>query len=189
MADTLPTLLALSSKPWNLGFTIGKLLYHILPLISTHLENATIYRSSVPRALADMSSFIRAVDDYVAHLRLTDGCSTKFPLVPNPDSSDRKAKASQRKHVDRFTCLTEASFKSYISEHLGSVFRKWSKEQTQAFNKGVDKAVSGVQWVVYPGKNVVFEAGSGDWGFWLRNECEELGMEEVKCGGRALEGM
>jgi hypothetical protein len=92
------------------------------------------------------------------------------PLDPHSSSTSsskdsRKAEASQRKYVDPFTYLTEMAFKSYIAEHFGGVFRSWSKEETQALNKGVDKAVSGVQWVVYPSKNVAFEAGEGIGGF------------------------
>lgn len=190
MPDTLTTLLALSSKPWNLGITIGKLLYHILPLVSMHLDNPIDFATPVPRALTDMPAFVASVDDYVAHLRLTDVCSKKFPTSTSESSSDaRKVMKSQRKYVDRFTYLTEVNFRSYVAEYLGDVFRKWRKEETQAFNKGMDKAASGVQWVVYPDRNVVFEARWGDWGGWLRNECEVLGMKEVKMGRRALEEM
>ncbi|KAF1917554.1 hypothetical protein BDU57DRAFT_445993 [Ampelomyces quisqualis] len=184
----LPFLTTLCNNPWALGHAIGKLLYHIAPLISTHLDNAVDFQSPVPRALSDMNGFVESLDAYVAHLRLTDGCSEKFSTT-TLSCSDRKAKAAQRKYVDRLTYLAEATFKKYIMEIFGSVFRTWTKEQTRMFNKGVDKAVSGVQWVVYPGSNVVFGAGEGDWGVWLRNACEELGIEEVRAGRRALESM
>ncbi|KAF2028168.1 hypothetical protein EK21DRAFT_102016 [Setomelanomma holmii] len=74
-----------------------------------------------------------------------------------------------------------------VRESLAGVFHGWSPEQIELFNKGVDKALTMVQWVVYPSKNVVFEAGDGDWTAWIRGQCEELGMAEARAGRRVLE--
>jgi hypothetical protein len=67
------------------------------------------------------------------------------------------------------------------------LFASWDSEQTQIFNNGVGKVLSGVQWKIYPKANVVLEVGDGDWGVWLREQCDELGMAKVKCGESALE--
>jgi hypothetical protein len=63
--------------------------------------------------------------------------------------------------------MVETVFKKCIRETLSDVFESWSCEHTQLFNKGVDKALSGIQWVVYPDRNVAMEAGEGDWSAWL----------------------
>lgn len=58
------------------------------------------------------------------------------------------------------------------------------------FNMGVDKPLSGVQWVEYPGfQNVVIAAGTGDWAEWLKGRCERLGKERVGRGRGVLQEM
>jgi hypothetical protein len=49
--------------------------------------------------------------------------------------------------------VVEAAYETHIREVLDNVFESWTVEQTQIFNKGVEKALSGVQWVVYPCSN------------------------------------
>jgi hypothetical protein len=53
----------------------------------------------------------------------------------------------------RTTPVVEAAYETHIREVLDNVFESWTVEQTQIFNKGVEKALSGVQWVVYPCSN------------------------------------
>ncbi|KAF1942825.1 hypothetical protein EJ02DRAFT_433670 [Clathrospora elynae] len=75
-------------------------------------------------------------------------------------------------------------------EELSDVFQALDVKQTRLFNKGVNKALPGVQWVVYPDRNVVVEIGeSEDWTIWLRGQCEELGMREARDGKKVLEEM
>ncbi|OAK97431.1 hypothetical protein IQ06DRAFT_255817, partial [Phaeosphaeriaceae sp. SRC1lsM3a] len=185
---TLPEIIrilrAQRTSPWQVGHSIGLMLYHIFPLTSTHLDNDIDFSNPIPRALAHFPSFIGAVDSHIAYLRFTSGCSEKSF---SSTSSDRKAKAKRCKHIDHYTHLVEAAFKACVCEGLGDVFDKWGKEEIASFNKGVDKALSGVQWVKYPSENVVYEAGEGDWEAWLRGKCEELGMEGARRGERVLE--
>jgi hypothetical protein len=70
---------------------------------------------------------------------------------------------------------------------LGDVFQAWGSDRTRLFNKGADKALSSIQWVVYPDRNVIFEAGEDDWAVWIRGQCEELRMDEAKAGRKVLE--
>lgn len=83
--------------------------------------------------------------------------------------------------------MLEAEFKRTVLEQLSSIFQDWSVEQTRLFNKGVDKAVCGIQWVAYPEENVAMCAGDGDWATWLKERCDELGMREFGAGRKALE--
>jgi hypothetical protein len=71
---------------WNIGLEIGVILYHISPLLLTHLDNAIDYRSRLPTALLDVCEIVPALDAYISHLRMTDGCSDKFT------DDDRKGK-------------------------------------------------------------------------------------------------
>jgi hypothetical protein len=158
-------------EPWSFGYTIGVMQYHISPVVSKHLDSANDFRNKIPKSLAHVWQIVPALDMYIRHLRTTDGCSEKFP------NDDREAQKKRRKYIGRYTYMAEATFKNYIRGALGNVFEGWSVEQTRLFNKGMDKALSGIQWVLYPEKNVLVEAGEGDWAVWLRSECEELGME------------
>jgi hypothetical protein len=184
--ETLPVLRTKANEPWNLGFAVGVMLYHISPLLCTHLDNSPDFQKSVPRALTRLPGFVAAIDQYIAGLRLTDGCTKTFP---NDLDVDRKGRKPRRKYLERYMYLVESAYKNHIREALGDVFLGWNVEQTRLFNKGIDKALSGVQWVVYPDKNVAVEAGEGDWAVWLRGRCEELGMVEAKAGRKALEDM
>jgi hypothetical protein len=103
--------------------------------------------------------------------------------------SDRKARQKGKKNIERYTYIIEGTYKRYIATSLADLFASWESEQTRIFNKGVDKALSGVQWKVYPKENVVLEEGDGDWGVWLREQCEGLGMAKARCGQSALEEM
>jgi hypothetical protein len=170
-------------KPWTVGYFIGLMLYHISPLLTRHLENSMDFHNPVPKALSSVCDFVSAVDAYIVHLRLIDGCSEKFP------NDDRKTAKHRRKYIERCTYMVEAVFKNYIREVLGDIFQAWSSDQTRLFNKGADKALTGIQWVVYPDKNVVFEAIEGDWAVWIRGQCEELGMYEARAGRKVLEEM
>jgi hypothetical protein len=183
----IPTTIALlrtkTDEPWNVGYAIGVMLYHIAPMLTKHLDNAVDYRNPLPKALLHARDIVPALDAYVKQLRLTDGCAGKFP------NDDRKGKTRRRKYMRRFTYMAEAAFKNHIRLALGDVFDGWSGEQTRVFNKGVDKAMTGIQWVVYPDKNVVIEAGEGDWAVWIRGQCEELGMDEARAGRVALQDL
>jgi hypothetical protein len=165
-----------SHEPWSLGAAIGVLLYHISPLIATRLDNAIDYQNAIPSALAWAPTFVAAIDQHIAHLRLTDGCSGKFPAAP---PSDRKIMEKRRKYLERYVYIVEAAYKAHIRASLADVFHAWDTQQTQQLNKGVDKALTRVQWVVYPDENVVFEAVEGDWAVWIRGRCEELGTGHV----------
>ncbi|KAH7076309.1 hypothetical protein FB567DRAFT_563695 [Paraphoma chrysanthemicola] len=157
------------NEPWKLGVMIGMMLYFISPLIVTHLDNGINFQN-----------------EYTAYLRLTDGCFEKFP---DRNEVGRKGRRSQRRHRERYTFLVEAAFKNHIREVLADVFGGWSLDQKRLFNKGIEKGITMIQWVVYPDKNVVFEAGEGDRGVWLRGQCEGLGMVEAKAGRKVLEEM
>jgi hypothetical protein len=144
---------------------LGVMLYYIVPLISSHLENAIDFYNKVPQALQWMTGFVEAIDQYIAYLRLTDGCSKK---VPDNTTVDRKSRRPRRKYMERYTHFVENAYKEHVREQLCGVFQPWTKEQTQLFNKGIDKALSGIQWVVYPEENVVLAAGDDEWAIWLR---------------------
>jgi hypothetical protein len=90
--------------------------------------------------------------------------------------------------VERYTYLIETAYKPYVREQLADAFQSWSKEQTQLFNKGIDKALSGIQWCVYPDSNVVIIAGDDGWAIWLRGQCEEMGMLEARAGREGAGG-
>jgi hypothetical protein len=183
----IPTTIALLrskvDEPWKIGYAIGAMLYHISPLLTNHLDNAVDYKTPLPKALSHVRDIVPALDAYIKHLRLTDGCSSKFP------NDDRKGKTRRRKYIGRYTYMAEAAFKNHIRQALGDVFDGWGGEQTRLFNMGVDKALTGVQWVVYPDKNVVVEAGEDDWAVWIRGQCEELGMDEARAGRAVLQDM
>jgi hypothetical protein len=150
---------------------------------ATDLNNPVSYTSKVPSASTWAPAFVTAIDAHVAHLRLNDNLPEAFPN----NSSDLEIRTKRRKFLARYTSIIEVALKTYVRETLGDVFRAWSVEQTRAFNKGVDKALTGVQWIVYPYVNVVVEAGEGNWGAWIRKECEGLGMERVRNGRGVLE--
>jgi hypothetical protein len=173
-----------TNDPWQMGAAIGTMMYHISPLLSTHLENDADFTNKTPAALSWTPDFVPVLDKYVALLRLTDGCTDKFP---SDLEVDRKARKPRRKYMARCISMVEAAYKNHIRDALVDVFQSWTIEQTQLFNKGVNKALSGVQWVVYPGQNVVVYAGEGDWAVWLRGQCEELGMGEVRAGRNAFD--
>lgn len=183
----IPTTIALLrtkvDEPLKVGYAIGVMLYHISPLLTNHLDKAVDYKTPLPKALSQVRDIVPALDAYIKHLRLTDGCSLKFP------NDDRKGKTRWRKYIGRYTYMAEAAFKNHIRQTLGDVFDEWSGEQTRSFNMGVDKALNGVQWVVYPDKNVVVEAGEDDWAVWIRGQCEELGMDEARAGRAVLHDM
>jgi hypothetical protein len=181
--DTMVKLRSKANEPWALGVAIGMLLCHIPPLVITHLENGVTFQNLVPSALIWAPEFISAVDQYVAYLRRMDGLSEKLPI------SDRKARREGNKYIERYTYLVEATYKRYIAASLADVFASWGSEQTQMFNKGVDKALGGLQWKIYPQQNVVVEVGKGCWRIWLKERCEALGMERARCGESALEEM
>jgi hypothetical protein len=166
-------------QPYDMGVAVGIMLYHIAPLLSTHLDNKIDYQNQSPKALEWAPDFVRAVDQYVAILRLTDGCAEKFP---DDLTVDRKARRPRRKFMKRYSHLVGCAYKALMREQLVDIFRGWSEGQTQMFNKGVDKSLSGIQWMVYPVNNVVIEAGEGDWTVWLRAQCEELGKAEAAAG-------
>jgi hypothetical protein len=186
LPEVIPLLRTKAQAPWNLGFAVGVMLYHISPLLSTHLDNSVDFQSPVPTALTRMPGFVSATEQYIAYLRLTDGCAKKFP---NDLDVDRKGRKPRQKYMERYTYMVEAAYKNHIREALSDIFHTWNAEQTQLFNKGIDKALSGVQWVMYPENNVIVEAGEGDWAVWIRGRCEELGMAEAKAGRRVLEDM
>jgi hypothetical protein len=39
-------------KPWKIGYFIGLMLYHIPPVLTTHLESGLDFRNPVPEALS-----------------------------------------------------------------------------------------------------------------------------------------
>jgi glycosyltransferase involved in cell wall biosynthesis len=180
--DTLPILRAKSKSPWELGHCIGLLISHMRPLISTHLDNASYISSPCPSALAGYEDFVCAVDTNVSSLRYADGISSALP------TNDRKEKAKKSKLVGRYTRILEASFVTAILTGLEDSFAGYGKEETSMFNKGVDKALSGVQWVEYPGWKIVLLV-IGDWADWLKDECQRLGMKRAKAGEKVLEDM
>ncbi|KAF1847613.1 uncharacterized protein K460DRAFT_363674 [Cucurbitaria berberidis CBS 394.84] len=184
--EALTQLRAKIDQPHSMGMIIGVMLYYIAPLLSTHLDNAAAFQNKVPDALKCMTGFVTAIDQHIAYLRFTYGCSERFP---DDTMVDRKGRRPRKKYMERYTYLVEATYKHCIREGLRDIFQAWRKEQTRDFNKGVDIVLSGIQWVVYPEKNVVVEVGEGDWAVWLRAQCEELGMEEARAGRKLLEDM
>jgi len=184
LPETMTKLRTKTEQPWQLGVAVGMLLYYISPLISGHLDNPVDFQNKVPGALSWSTGFVPAIDQYIAYLRLTDGCSEKFPSDREVARKDRKRR---RKYFERYLFMVEAAFKNHVREVMADVFDAYSQEQTREFNKGVDKALSGVQWMVYPVKNVAFEAGEGDWAVWIRGKCEELGMAEAHAGRKVLQ--
>jgi hypothetical protein len=186
LPEVIPLLRTKTQDPWKLGSAVGVMLYHISPLLSTHLDNSIDFQNAVPVALISMPGFVSAIDQYIAYLRLTDGCTKKFP---NDLDIDRKGRKPRRKYMERYTYMVEAVYKNHIREALSDIVHVWNAEQTQLFNKGLDKALSGVQWVIYPENNVILEAREGDWAVWIRGRCEVLAMAEAKAGRKVLEDM
>lgn len=159
--------------PWHFGVALNMLLYYIPPLVSSQLDNAVDYTNKVPSALMWAEGYTNEVDMYIAYLRLTDGLSEKFEGKGRAMGKGGSKKA--RKYVERYVYMVEAMFKAHVREELADLFTSWSEDETRLFNKGVDKALSDIQWCVYPGENVVFAAGEGDWAVWIEGRCEGLG--------------
>ena len=171
-------------RPYDMGVALGMMRYHLRGLVATHLDNARDFQNKVPKILTWTSDFTEAVDKYLAYLRLTSGCTVAFPEFP----PDRKTRCSRRKYLMQFTRKVATEFEGYAREQPLDIILDWNKEQTQLFNKGVDKALSDLQWIVYPENNVML-AGHIDWATWLRSQCDELGMVEARAGRHALEDM
>jgi hypothetical protein len=65
--------------------------------------------------------------------------------------------------------------------------QRWTAEQTEEFNKGVDKRLTGMAWSRYPTLNVCSKADREDWGVWLRSRCDGLGLVEAKAGRKVMD--
>jgi hypothetical protein len=183
LPETMTVLRNKMHEPWKLGFAVGVMLYHISPLLSTHLNNAVDFQNPVPGALTSLPDFISAIDQYIAYLCLTDGCTKKVSM---DIGIDRKGWKPRRRYMERYTFMVEAGYKNHIRGALGDVFRTWYVEQTRLFNKSIDKALSGTQWVVYPVNDVVAEAGVRSWAWRKRKRdggcwrtCRAVGVRSV----------
>lgn len=176
----------MGERPFDVGVALGTMLSYIFPLVATHLEHAADFQNSVPEALVWATGFVEAVDGYTAYLRRTDVCADESP---SNVAIDCQGRPSLRKYMERYAHVVATAYKDCVRRQLCQVFQSWSRAQTQLFNKGVDKAVSGAQWVVYPRANVVLQAGDNDWAIWLRGLCEELGIMEARAGRRVREDM
>jgi hypothetical protein len=104
-----------TDQPFNVGMALGVMLYYIVPLISSHLDNAIDYHNKVPQALQWVTGFVEAIDQYIAYLRLTDGCSEKFP---DDTTVDRKSRRPRRKYMERYIHLVENAYKEHVREQL-----------------------------------------------------------------------
>jgi hypothetical protein len=65
LPETMTVLRNKMHEPWKLGFAVGVMLYHISPLLSTHLTNAVGFQNPVPRALTSLPDFVSAIDQCI----------------------------------------------------------------------------------------------------------------------------
>ncbi|KAF2248276.1 hypothetical protein BU26DRAFT_565680 [Trematosphaeria pertusa] len=184
--STIESLRQRALLPYDMGLLLGRLHNYITKLVSYHIDEPVDFHNT-PRKLAiPTEEFTSAVDALIRQLRLTDGCSEKFP---NKVPADRKGQRVRRKYHERYTYMVEAAFKHTVRKELEDVFSGWNTEETKLFNKGVDRGVTGAAWMVYPERNVVMEAGEGGWGIWLQGKCEELGFIEAMADRQVLDDL
>ncbi|KAE8857188.1 hypothetical protein P3342_008701 [Pyrenophora teres f. teres] len=168
---------------YDVNVALSMMMHPIRGMAATHLDSAFSFWGKVPKTLAWSRDWIEAVDKYPAYLRLSNDCTEAFPEFP----SDRKSRRSPRKCLQRFVQEMATEFNNHVREQLLDVFLAWTKEQMQLFNKGVNKALSDLQWVVYTEDDVVL-AGDIPWAAWLQSrQCEELGMIQARGSSYALE--
>lgn len=177
--NTIKVLRTKARTPIELGKACGELLKAIPTLVSYHLDHAANHQNKPPRAIIDMQEYTTAVDGYLSYLRNADGCIEPFPddlLV------DRKARRPRRKYGTKYVQDLEKGVKDVLVSRLNDIFLGYCAADTQAFNKGLDRAMYSGSWCLYPSTNVLLEAREGDWEAWLKSRCEQLGMLSVKQG-------
>lgn len=168
-----------TNSPFDLGVNIGSLLCNIKRLVATNLENEANCHLPIPGALHWAPDFVHAVADYMLHLRTKDNLPDALIDIPLY-VYDRKARYKQRKCKEKYARLVQIEYKKRVREVLGGLFARWNPIKTQAFNQGIDKALTRTMWKVYPLGNVVLEAGDGDWADWLFERCGELEKAAIK---------
>jgi hypothetical protein len=180
------TTVALRKLPYlyDVGRACGQLLRSIPYLVTYHLDQPADFHNKPRPALISTVEFTAAIDAHIRFLRVRDGCSKKFP---SEVGLDRKARRPRRKYLKRYISGLEACFKNALREELGPWMGEWTEEQTENFNKGADKSLTGMEWSRYPTTNVCLEAGEDSWAVWLRDRCEELGIQESKAGRRVID--
>jgi hypothetical protein len=136
LSPRLLELITQNNNPRAIGHALGTMLYHISPLVTTHLEHSASHANHPPDALAWAPEYISAIDAYIAHMRHTDPFPTAFPELP----SCRKERAKKARVAKQYTVHVEAAFKAYVRGALQGVFNAWGKRETQLFNKRVDKS-------------------------------------------------
>lgn len=175
--STIQNLREKARQPYDIGYACGELLRHISPLVSYHLEQPSTFHNKPPTCTIPTVEFTLAIDARLESLRLADETSEG---LPNDRMEDRKERRPHRKYSDRYVSFVENAFKTAVRENLRDMLSSWDAEQTRKFNKGLDRALTGTAWCVYPDENATLVAD--DWAIWLRGQCEELGMSEAKAG-------
>jgi hypothetical protein len=181
--DTIATLCKME-KMYNVGLACGHMLHSIPSLVSRHLDHAADFHNDPPSTSISAVEFAAVVDAQIRFLRVRGGYSER---VSNDMGLDRKGRRRRRKIQERYTLVVGKCLKHALREELGRWMGRWTKEQTESFNKGVDWGLTEMAWSRYPTKNVCLEAGEEDWGIWLRSRCEELGLRESKAGRRVFD--
>lgn len=183
LPETVHAMRKMAGSPFNLGVAIGQLLFGVDVLVHTHLDNEADFRNRPLKVLISTTEFTEAVDSQLHTLRLTKGCTEKFP---KDMEVDRKGRRPRRKNASRFINFIEIQYQKLIRKELEGVFLSWNDKQTASFNEGLDCVLNNGIWIVYPTENVVLKVGEGDWSKWLESTCDELGMVESKASRRVL---
>jgi len=169
---------------YDVGCACGQLLRSIPSLVTSHLDESAEFHNKPRPALISTAEFTSAVDAHIRFLRIRHGCSERFP---DDIGLDRKGRSRRRTYRKRYISELEACFKNALREALGPWMGEWTEVQTENFNKGVDKSLTGMMWSRYPATNVCLEAGKDCWAVWLRSRCEELGIQESKAGRKVFD--
>jgi hypothetical protein len=185
----IPTTIATIRKMtylYDVGRACGQLLHSIPSIVKQHFDHDADYHSKPRPAAISSVEFTAAVDANIRRLRIRDDCIVKFPNNP---ALDRKVRHHHRKCLNRCIASLETSLREALRDGLGKWMVMWTAEQTEEFNKGVDKSLTGMAWSRYPTVNVCLKADKEDWGIWLRSRCDELGLVEAKAGRKVMDGL
>ncbi|KAF1961840.1 hypothetical protein CC80DRAFT_401445 [Byssothecium circinans] len=185
VSRTIQQLLSLKNEPYKVGLACGELLHAVPTLVAYHMDEAYDFKNNPSRVKAsiDPAEFASAVDALLQHLRRTDGHVGKFPGALSGDQKERKLR---RKYMELYTSQVEKAVKTVLKKEMRGVFLGWDGQQTEGFNKGLDRALTGAAWARYPKENVVLATEKQEWSEWLRSQCEALGMVEAAADRRVL---
>lgn len=161
-----------AKSPYDLGVACGELLEAIPILVSNHLIQPSDFRKKIPKASIDTKEFTAAIGCYPQQMRDLGKESEAFlDLFTVDRNQGRPLKNAQAKYTKQLKKL----YKAQLADQLKDIFLGYDVDSTRKFNKGVDFALTGIAWRLYPATNVVYGSGKEQWSLWLRGHCEVLG--------------